>query len=69
MTDDGPGIPLDEQSRLFRPFERLAAGKLAQGTGLGLSIVKTIVDAHSGLLEVESAPGRGSVFRFVLPFG
>lgn len=69
VTDDGPGIPAAEQGRLFRPFERLSAGKKVQGTGLGLSTVKTIVETHGGKVGVTSSPGQGSRFHFLLPFG
>lgn len=68
VADEGPGIPAGEQARLFRPFERLTAGKKVQGTGLGLSTVKTIVDTHGGRVGVTSSPGRGSRFHFILPF-
>lgn len=68
VADDGPGIEASEQSRLFSPFERLAAGKKIQGTGLGLSIVKSIVQTHGGRVGVTSAPGRGSRFHFTIPF-
>lgn len=68
VTDDGPGIEARDQLRLFRPFERLAAGKKVQGTGLGLSTVKTIVETHGGKVGVTSSPGNGSRFHFLLPF-
>ena len=68
VSDDGPGIPAEEQKRLFLPFERLEAGKKVQGTGLGLSIVKTIAETHGGRVGVTSSPGRGSRFHFTVPF-
>ena len=68
VADDGPGIDASEQSRLFLPFERLAAGKKVQGTGLGLSIVKTIAETHGGRVGVTSSLGHGSRFHFTVPF-
>lgn len=68
VTDDGPGIEVRDQLRLFRPFERLPAGKKVQGTGLGLSTVKTIVETHGGKVGLTSSPGNGSRFHFILPF-
>jgi len=68
VTDNGPGIPLEEQGRIFEKFYRASnVGKEVQGTGLGLAIVKTIVDNHRGRIWVDSKPGKGSVFTVVLP--
>ena len=68
MRDNGDGIPLEEQDRLFMPFTRLSQAR-AQGHGLGLSIVRRIVERLNGQVGVESAgePGRGSLFYFTLP--
>ena len=67
VRDDGVGIPKDAQKRLFKPFERVANPLRAAGTGLGLSIAKSLVEVHGGRLELESEPGKGSVFRISLP--
>ena len=68
VTDSGPGIPLEEQGRIFEKFYRASnAGKEVQGTGLGLAIVKTIVDNHRGRIWVDSKLGEGSIFTVVLP--
>ena len=68
VSDDGPGIPLEEQGRIFEKFYRASnVGRDIQGTGLGLAIVKTIVDNHRGRIWVDSKPGEGSVFTVVLP--
>ena len=69
VADTGAGIPADQLGRIFERFARadLGRGRRAGGTGLGLAIVKAIVDAHDGRVEVESAPGVGSVFRMELP--
>jgi signal transduction histidine kinase len=68
VSDNGPGIPLEEQGRIFEKFYRASnVGQDIQGTGLGLAIVKTIVDNHRGRIWVDSKPGEGSVFTVVLP--
>jgi signal transduction histidine kinase len=64
VSDTGPGIPAEVQSRLFQPF--VTSGKL-NGTGLGLSIVKRFVDDHSGQIDVTSEPGVGTSFMVRLP--
>jgi two-component system, NtrC family, sensor histidine kinase KinB len=66
VADDGPGIPLEYQSKIFQKFVQVN-GQEPGGTGLGLAICKEIVRAHRGTIWVESAPGHGSVFTFTLP--
>jgi len=70
VTDEGPGIPLEEQDTVFLPFEQATAtrGKNHLGTGLGLSISKTIVALHQGQLWVDSKPGCGAQFVMTIPF-
>lgn len=65
VEDTGAGIPQSVQSHMFEPF--FTTKPTGRGTGLGLSICYGIVEEHRGRIEVESAPGRGSVFRVVLP--
>jgi signal transduction histidine kinase len=68
VRDEGPGIALEDQERLFERFARGRIGKRTTGgAGLGLSIVKAIAEAHGGTVEVESLPGRGSKFSLVVP--
>jgi signal transduction histidine kinase len=69
VRDQGPGLSEEDQSRLFREFERLSSKPTAgeTSTGLGLSICKKIIDAHDGTIVVESRPGEGATFRFSLP--
>ena len=69
VRDSGPGIPEADQPRLFERFFRVdkARSRALGGTGLGLAIVKHIAQAHEGHVEVDSAPGRGSTFRLVIP--
>ena len=69
VSDQGPGIPTDKQSRLFEAFYRVE-GELTRkvhGTGLGLAISKHIVELHGGRIWVESQVGRGTTFTFTLP--
>jgi two-component system phosphate regulon sensor histidine kinase PhoR len=69
VVDTGPGIEPRHLPRLFERFYRVDLGRSRDmgGTGLGLSIVKHLVEAMSGAMGVESAPGRGSLFWFTLP--
>ncbi|MBN1428078.1 MAG: GAF domain-containing protein [Anaerolineae bacterium] len=70
VEDDGPGIPLDAQGRLFERFYRVpqsAENDVMQGSGLGLAIVKLIIAQHGGRVYVRSQPGQGSTFGFALP--
>lgn len=69
VKDDGPGIPLDEQQKLFDRFYRGTTGRdsKAPGTGLGLAIAQEIVTRHRGEITVDSLPGQGSTFTVWLP--
>lgn len=68
VKDDGPGIPVADQPRIFDKFYRGSnVTDEVTGSGLGLAIVKTIVDNHQGRIWVESAEGKGSSFFIVLP--
>jgi two-component system sensor histidine kinase KdpD len=67
VHDDGPGIPLAQQARLFEKFYRAGSATAAPGAGIGLTISKGLVEAHGGRIEVESGAGIGTTFRFTLP--
>jgi len=71
VSDTGPGITPADQARLFRPFEQLQSGfnRAHEGTGLGLYLSGRYAALIGGRIEVESDPGRGSVFSLVLPRG
>src|SRR5262249_54555675 len=62
---EGPGITDETLSRIFDPF--FTTKPPGQGTGLGLAIAQGIVTDHGGRIQVTSRPGKGSVFRVVLP--
>lgn len=67
VEDRGPGIPEDDQERLFERFSRLQSGAPKPGSGLGLFLSKQIIEQHDGTIWVESALRRGSTFSFRLP--
>lgn len=71
VQDRGPGLDREHLPRLAERFYRVEGQKSGErpGTGLGLSIVKHIVNRHQGVLAVESAPGRGTVFTVLIPAG
>lgn len=69
VEDQGAGIPLAEQGKLFKPFSKTSVKPPAGGmsSGLGLAISRTIVEGHGGAIRVDSAPGKGSRFTLELP--
>ncbi len=69
IRDHGPGIPLERQEFLFRPFERGESSDQEQhaGLGLGLYICRKIVELHGGSISVDARPGEGSTFSFEIP--
>ncbi len=64
VSDNGPGIPVDQQDRIFERFYRVDSSRSRElgGTGLGLSIVKHIAQLYNGTASVESQPGQGAIF-------
>ncbi len=69
VYDDGPGIPIEYQSRIFDKFVQVRGQDSPGGSGLGLAICREIVRAHKGTIWVDSMPGKGSTFSFTLPVG
>jgi signal transduction histidine kinase len=69
VTDNGIGIPADQQEGLFEVLHRLHTREEFTGTGIGLSICRKIVDRHDGDITVDSEPGVGSTFTITLPSG
>ncbi len=69
VTDQGPGIPVSEQEKIFARFYRLGSElrRETPGVGIGLSIVQHVVEAHGGRVRVQSEVGKGSRFTIELP--
>jgi signal transduction histidine kinase len=69
VTDTGPGIPAEHQTRIFDQFHQVDSSntKAKGGTGLGLAIAKQIVEMHGGRIWVQSKLGKGSTFQMELP--
>ena len=69
VRDNGPGIPLEFQDRIWGIFQTLESRDTVEGAGIGLALVKKLVDTHGGRVAVESAPGAGARFTFTWPKG
>jgi PAS domain S-box-containing protein len=69
VSDQGKGIPAQDQAKIFGPFQRLeySARSGVKGIGLGLLVCRRLVEAHGGRIWVESKPGQGTTFLFTLP--
>jgi len=67
VADDGPGIAPEYHEKVFIIFQTLAARDKVEGTGIGLTLVKKIVEEQGGHITLESAEGKGSIFRFTWP--
>jgi hypothetical protein len=67
VSDQGIGIPAEDQQHLFEPFHRALNARDIAGTGLGLTIVKEFVEVHRGSITVESSEGQGTTVNIVLP--
>ena len=69
VTDQGIGVPITEQGRIFDAFYRVdnRSTRQAGGAGLGLFLARAIIEAHGGRIWIESTPGQGSSFSFAIP--
>lgn len=68
ISDQGPGIPKDQQRKIFERFYRVdkSRSRKTGGSGLGLAITKKIIEAHNGIVTVRSTVGKGSIFEIHL---
>src|SRR5271168_339399 len=67
VTDDGPGIPVQYQERVFEMFQTLRPRDEVEGSGMGLALVKKIVQNYGGKIAIESDGVRGCGMRFTWP--
>lgn len=69
VMDTGPGIPGDQQEKIFNRFYQLenTDARNHEGSGIGLALVKELVELYRGSIELESSPGEGSTFTLTLP--
>ena len=67
VADNGPGIPKEDQPRVFERFYKADRARSRGGTGLGLAIARHIVEGHGGQIWVDSTPGQGATFCFTVP--
>jgi len=67
VSDNGIGIPTDQQKRIYNLFERAVTSRNYQGLGVGLYITYQIVKAHNGRIHLQSQPNKGSTFTIELP--
>lgn len=67
VSDNGPGIPFEDQSRIFNWYYQSEATANEQGAGIGLALTKRLVEDHHGNIHVLSTPGNGSTFSILIP--
>jgi two-component system sensor histidine kinase KdpD len=67
VSDDGPGIPVGNEKKIFDKFYSISQNNVQKGTGLGLAICASIIKTHEGEIWVESNPAGGACFCFTLP--
>jgi two-component system sensor histidine kinase KdpD len=69
VADDGPGLPVGSEERVFQKFTRGDRESATPGVGLGLAICRAIVESHHGRITGVNRPGGGAIFTFMLPLG
>lgn len=67
VSDEGPGIPISDRSKIFNRFESKAHSGTARGFGLGLSITRSLVELHGGTIELDTTTDRGACFKCRFP--
>jgi signal transduction histidine kinase len=69
VSDQGPGIPPEQQERVFELFETDSMGSQHRGSGLGLSLVRSFMQLHGGTVRIDSKPGQGTTVICIFPHG
>jgi len=69
LTDQGPGIPIEDREKIFTRFYQVQGSESTMGTGIGLSLVKDLVQLCHGDISVKSEEGKGSTFMIKIPVG
>ena len=67
VSDEGPGVALEDRGRIFEPYVRVGDPERVRGTGIGLYASRRIIEAHGGRIWLESRDGAGATFSFTLP--
>jgi signal transduction histidine kinase len=67
VSDQGPGVPAEDQEQIFEAFRRLPESRREPGSGLGLAICRRVAEAHGGRLRLDARGRRGATFVFTLP--
>ncbi|WP_215223993.1 hybrid sensor histidine kinase/response regulator transcription factor [Echinicola shivajiensis] len=67
VSDNGPGIPIENQTRIFNWYYQSGSTNTSQGTGIGLALTKRLVEEHQGHISLDSKPGKGCTFSVTLP--
>jgi NtrC-family two-component system sensor histidine kinase KinB len=67
VSDEGPGVAIEDRGRIFEPYVRVGDPTRVRGTGIGLYASRRIVEAHGGRIWLDGQQGEGATFAFTLP--